>query len=179
MSAANKGPAPVRRGLCAVLVGLCASLVVSAQAPAFAGAPSLASPATPPSLDSPSLSVVSARSARGGAQAAGAQQIDCFGSIDDPTEASLAGRVNVLARVRCSRRVPRLMLRVSLYDADRSNRRIYQGSPAAFVRGTASLPCVPGRYFATAGITVVFPPGYEPSPQRFDVRSRRVTFDCR
>ena len=108
------------------------------------------------------------------------EAIDCFASIGDPYESKLvAGRASVIARVRCTKPMQRLGLRVNLHSRLVSVHRPLSKTATTFLKGSASLPCRPGTYRGTANVTLVFPRGYEPSPQRFNVFSRQVSLDCK
>lgn len=135
--------------------------------------------AHPSSVFSPSLTT-SARRLGFGPRGAADEAIDCVASIDDPYESKLvAGRASVIARVRCTKRMERLGLRVNLHSRLVSAHRPLSKPATTFLRGGVSLPCRRGTYRGTANVTLVFPRGYEPSPQRFNVFSRQVTLDCR
>ena len=135
--------------------------------------------AQPSSVFSSSLTT-SARRFGFGPRGAADEAIDCVASIGDPYESKLvAGRASVIARVRCTKPMERLGLRVNLHSRLVSVHRPLSRPATTFLKGSASLPCRRGTYRGTANVTLVFPRGYEPSPQRFNVFSRQVTLDCK
>jgi len=124
-------------------------------------------------------STTSARRLGLGPRGAADDPIDCFASIGDPYESKrVVGRASVIARVRCTKPMARLGLRVNLISRLATAHRPLFRESTSFLRGSASLKCRPGSYRGTANVTLVFPRGYEPSPQRLNVFSRPRALDC-
>lgn len=107
--------------------------------------------------------------------------ITCTAQIQYPHNSShVPGTVNVVATVSCDAPVTSINMTVNLYyNAVQVASQSFSTAGSAFLQGNAAQdPCLPGAYQGTASGTIVFPPGYVPSPQSFDIASPVVPISC-
>lgn len=64
------------------------------------------------------------------------------------------------------------------YNGVRADSRSFSKSGSANLQGNAATTCIPGQYQGTATGTIIFPPGYVPSPQSCSIASPAVTITC-
>lgn len=140
-------------------------------------------------LESPSIAsaqivgrVAASRSvAAPGPKAAVESVIVCTLSIDYPHESShVPGTANVESNWSCTAPVASLSMNVGLiFDHfDLTAEGSFSNAGLASLQGNAASDCFPGEYNGTSNGSVVFPPGYEPSPQSSAVESPDTFLTC-
>ncbi|MGI9033310.1 MAG: hypothetical protein ACR2HY_06450 [Acidimicrobiales bacterium] len=113
-------------------------------------------------------------------QGVAAATITCTVKANDPHQSThVPTNVNVVGTTKCTAPMTALTMTVNLFNDGRlvgTNTKANAGKAAILVN--AAVHCVSGTYNGTATATLVFPPGFLPSPQVVNVTSRFAPITC-
>ena len=137
-----------------------------------------ASPSAP--VKAPDTIEVTATSSAPPGSAAAAAVINCTVQINDPHKSThLPTNVNVVGTVKCSASMASISMTVILFNNGRLigiNTKANVGKSSISVNAAAN--CIPSTYQGKGTATLVFPPGYFPSPQVINVTGNSVPVSC-